>query len=528
VAQRKRAKILWLTCGAAVALGCEALSGVNDLQVVAGTGGKPTASGTGGSLASSGGDSTATDTGGATTGGRATGGKATGGIASGGVSPASGGVPNTGGSPASGGVGTGASPASGGVPATGGRTTTGGIGVVSGGTTGTGGAGGANPGPAYYSNPPFAGYAWTATAGTGTTINPANFDSNSPPGAPFCATGSVAPMSDYSGLAMIGINVNQAVGTAPALEWMPSPSHTGLVVNVKNNNGVPLRVQIQSADGATNANHRWCAALTKFDQDVTINWSAFATSCWDGSGNSYDPALGIAAVVVLVPGGTSTPVPYDFCINRVAVAVGGDGGTGGAGGAGGGSATGGSPANGIATPGSYYATSTAHGNVWTAQDTDGSTIRIPNPDMLCATGTAIKIPVSDAGVADYGGAWGVDLGWNLNQDRLADGASSAQTPANLSGLTKMTIGLSRATGLNLRVQFQVQDADSGGSSYYCANVPATGGTIPLTGMTLNCWTSGGAAFDPSIMQPLTVALQVVTDTTQAYPFDFCVTDWSFQ
>jgi hypothetical protein len=307
-----------------------------------------------------------------------------------------GGAANTGGATSSGGTRTGGTTSSGGTNAltggtngttggttnaggsttlTGGSANTGGSTTLTGGSANTGGSttltggtsaggtitGGTGPGPSFYENSPFAGYAWTASSGTGTTITPANYDTKTPPGAPFCASGSVGAMSDYSGTAMVGINLNQVAGSTVVGTWTPPASSTGIIINVSNSGASTLRVQIQGPNGDTDANQRWCAPITQFNQDVTIPWTAFNTMCWDNTGTYYSDSKGpLEAVLVLVPGDATAAVPYNFCINKLALAGGGGGGTGGSGG--GGSCT---------AAGTLQPTGTLTGTGWSAVRRDG-------------------------------------------------------------------------------------------------------------------------------------------------------------
>jgi hypothetical protein len=82
--------------------------------------------------------------------------------------------------------------------------------------------------------------------------------------------------------------------------------------------------------------------------------------------------------------------------------------------------------------------------------------------------------------------------------------------------------------LTLRIDLEVRDADSGVSTYYCNSLPTAGSTIPLTSLIAACWHDRGNAFDRATMQPACLAVQVVTSTSQAYPFNFCVTALSIQ
>jgi hypothetical protein len=169
-----------------------------------------------------------------------------------------------------------------------------------------------------------------------------------------------------------------------------------------------------------------------------------------------------------------------------------------------------------------YVASGFSGSVWTANDTDGSTIALAANNTMCVSGTAIQIPTVD-GAPDYSGAWGVDLGWNLNETLFGDGGSE-KLAADVSNKTSINVGLSGATGLTLRVQFEV--VTGGTSAYYCATLPVTGGAIPIANLRTDCWGATGLPFDKATMQPISFAIQVVTDTGKAYPFDFCVTSLS--
>jgi hypothetical protein len=72
---------------------------------------------------------------------------------------------------------------------------------------------------------------------------------------------------------MVGMNTNQErAGGAVAAEW--TPTGTGILVNVSNPGGSPLRLQIQTNETGA-IGEEWCAMLTVFDQDVIVPWSEF-------------------------------------------------------------------------------------------------------------------------------------------------------------------------------------------------------------------------------------------------------------
>lgn len=174
------------------------------------------------------------------------------------------------------------------------------------------------------------GYAFTSAQGMGSSIMPMDF-SMLAPGMPRCVSGTVGAVMDYSGVAMLGVNLNQEE-TMDAPQMTVVPTKGGLMVDVKNNAGSELRIQLQTPNGGMNENERWCAP---FQGSGFIPWKAFNTKCWDGSGTAYamEP---ISTALVLVPGDDADPVAFDFCLNSLTEADGG--GTGmmmGAAGAGG-------------------------------------------------------------------------------------------------------------------------------------------------------------------------------------------------
>jgi hypothetical protein len=218
-----------------------------------------------------------------------------------------------------GGSGAGGSPGTGGTTATGGAanptggTTTGGVatgGLPSGGSaTSTGGA------DTRYTNGPWAGYVWTAVSGTGSTISPTNFDAHTP-GTAFCASGTVGPMTDYSGVGIIGYNINQAQGSTVLGTFTPS-STAGIKVTFTNPGGSVLRLQIQGPNGSTDEKDRWCYPLTGSSGTITIPWTSFNTYCWGGSGTTYYSGQALQAVMLLVPGDAKSAVSFSICLSAI-------------------------------------------------------------------------------------------------------------------------------------------------------------------------------------------------------------------
>ncbi|MBN1611659.1 MAG: hypothetical protein JW940_33800 [Polyangiaceae bacterium] len=213
----------------------------------------------------------------------------------------------------------------GGTSGVGGATTAGGR---TGGRTGGTGAGGASGGgtgagsivAGYHVHGAWKGKAWTSTdTAHVASITPADFDNLTTDG-PYCASGTVPATSDYSAVAMIGFNVNQASTTdAPASTWTPtSITSGGVVVNVTNRGAsTVLRVQLLGPNGDTVASDRWCYELSQFGRDVTIPWTSFNTECWQGGSGVAYAGEPIESAIVLVPGTNAEDRTFDFCVNDI-------------------------------------------------------------------------------------------------------------------------------------------------------------------------------------------------------------------
>jgi hypothetical protein len=167
----------------------------------------------------------------------------------------------------------------------------------------------------YVTSGTWQGFAWTGTDSAASTIQPADY-SAALGGGGLCATGTVAGTSDYSAVAMLGINLNQPnedPTPAPAT-WTPPPSSLGIGFEINNFVGSDLRIQIQAPGGDTNANLRFCAEIS--NGAGTVAWSRFNTACWDGSGTSYNGTTPLEAIMVLVPG-AMTETAFDFCLQSI-------------------------------------------------------------------------------------------------------------------------------------------------------------------------------------------------------------------
>jgi hypothetical protein len=148
------------------------------------------------------------------------------------------------------------------------------------------------------------GHLWLAYSGEGTTLTATGYDAAVVSG-PVCIQGSVVATPDYNSNAALGLNLNQLPNETP----MPfTPTLAGLQIDVSNKAGSPLRILIQSQDGAG----VWCANVN--GSGGFIAWTDFNTACWDGSGAAY-ALQPLAVASIQVPGGIDAAIPYDFCLN---------------------------------------------------------------------------------------------------------------------------------------------------------------------------------------------------------------------
>jgi hypothetical protein len=180
------------------------------------------------------------------------------------------------------------------------------------------------------------GYAWPAgvtsrAAGAATTtIDPADFSAVVAGATELCVSGSVGQASDYGGVAMIGVNVNQdqtGGGDAGPTVNTIAISGTGITVSYSQTVRTEIRMQIQTPAGENNPTGRWCAVLSGSGGTETVTWDQFwggtsvtTDGCWNSAGNHPPVGTQIRFVGLLVPGGNSAAVPFSFCLQGLAQA----------------------------------------------------------------------------------------------------------------------------------------------------------------------------------------------------------------
>ena len=131
-----------------------------------------------------------------------------------------------------------------------------------------------------------------------------------------CVSGTVAGTSDYSAVAILGISINQAMGTPAPAPSTWTPGGTGITYSIINAGGSPLRVQLQAAGGDTDATKRWCAQCERRRRHAAM------VRISTRSAGTTPARITMArrpceSVMVLVPGDL-VAVPYNFCIVALA------------------------------------------------------------------------------------------------------------------------------------------------------------------------------------------------------------------
>ena len=181
------------------------------------------------------------------------------------------------------------------------------------------------------------GCVWTGidstVSGSDTSITPKDFMAVKN-GGPYQVSGRV--FNDYNAVAMMGFNLNEAVsGDAnqckynaaaatqngpPAITQSDITKYSGIAVGWSAAKAPPtsFRVQIQGVDGATNANHRWCATITDTQGPSYVAWTKFNTKCWDDSGTAY-AGQALQALMILVVGDPTAATPFNFCLNALVI-----------------------------------------------------------------------------------------------------------------------------------------------------------------------------------------------------------------
>lgn len=156
--------------------------------------------------------------------------------------------------------------------------------------------------------------AWRGSAylvsDAGTSYEPSGFAARQP-GEALCARGVVRADPGFGSFFELGIHLNQ-----PAQSALPAAvSGAGLALRIKRNLPGPLRAQLVGPDSTVD-NLRWCAEL-RSEPSQLVEYGAFNTACWNGSGQNYDSGP-LRSVALVVPGSATSDTAFDFCIEAFA------------------------------------------------------------------------------------------------------------------------------------------------------------------------------------------------------------------
>jgi hypothetical protein len=355
----------------------------------------------------------------------------------------------------------------------------------------------------YVTSGDWSGYAWTAVAGNGSTLAPADFTGLAA-GERLCITGTVAASPDYSGVAILGLNLNQPPdGSEPGTVV---PALEGLLVDVDNPGASELRVEIEGPPS-----QRWCAPLVG---SGFIPFTSFNTECWSDEGEAY-AGQPLSTAMIMVPGQDSADVFYDFCLDGLGQTGGpaefpppDDGGE--------------EPvvvptADGsLSVESGYVVAGDWRGYAWSAADDNGSIIE-PS-DLSSVSGTALCAAGIVEPSEDYD-AWAM-LGVELNQAEDSDD-SAAIVPTS-DGLL---VEIDNVGGSALRVQIQGAAGATDPDQRWCA--PLTGsGVLPWDQFNTECWSGEGTSYAGEPIEVLGIV--VPGNNVDPVPFAFCLKNYAEQ
>jgi hypothetical protein len=156
------------------------------------------------------------------------------------------------------------------------------------------------------------GYTFTAKA-EASSIMPTEFM-----GSNLCVSGTLA--AGYEEWALVGWNIAQEIDPDTQMGGAVlsiAPGSTGVNVQVKNNGGSGLRVQIQTDDTGVES---WCVEVPPAGGNIL--WSEFRKQCWTATGEAYDGVTPIAQVAIQTYSGSDTlPTQFDYCVLHVGPAI---------------------------------------------------------------------------------------------------------------------------------------------------------------------------------------------------------------
>lgn len=153
------------------------------------------------------------------------------------------------------------------------------------------------------------GYAYVAQ--NAADVTPTTFSSCGTP-CMLCMQGTVNMTSDYTGFAIIGVNLNQPTQEPAGAAVVPEGN--ALEISFTNSAGSLLRVQLEGPNNTDS--DRWCAELSGASPQ-TIPYSSFRTNCWEATGQAYNKQP-LRSLSITVPGRNDTDVAVGACLTGFA------------------------------------------------------------------------------------------------------------------------------------------------------------------------------------------------------------------
>lgn len=167
------------------------------------------------------------------------------------------------------------------------------------------------------------------------------------------------------------------------------------------------------------------------------------------------------------------------------------------------------------------------GGAFLAKAPMGSSTVVLDPAQvgkICLNGTVEMVPTpADGSHPPYSTYWGIELGFNLNQD-----ATGTKVPWMVpAGVTGFWFTVEGAAIPPIRFKTTPTGRDPAQEQDSCAQeTPASGETtqVPFTNMYVQCWDAPQGTGTTDISKGLLdMGFQVAAATGVEYPIDFCVT-----
>jgi len=131
-----------------------------------------------------------------------------------------------------------------------------------------------------------------------------------------CYSGNVAAYDDYSGYAMLGLNINQDNNANTDAENL-TLGGAGINVAIENKKHSLIRIQLQDAPDDAGEMNTWCIELDGVGG--FFPWTDFNTECWNTEGENAQFYAGepVNVVAVMVAGHNVKDRAFEFCLRQL-------------------------------------------------------------------------------------------------------------------------------------------------------------------------------------------------------------------